>query len=388
MRNRAFIKRILLCMLLSLMLGVHFTSYADTASDKRDELSSEMKGLEQQKQEKEDEVQGLSDYKNHLSGELKNLDDELAKISASLDELEVKIGQKDAEIADSQKALEELTVKCQRQYESMKSRIKYTYENGQMKMLEILFASKSLMDFLNRSEYASAINTYDRNMLKAYEQTLGEIEERKSLLEQERIEYADLEDQMMTKQSEVNVLIADKKAKISEADKKISDAQKEIDRYEKELERQRAYEEELEKQKAREDAARLAEIKKQAEKEKKAKKGKAVPAAGDEALLAALIECEAGGESYEGMLAVGSVVMNRVESSSFPNTVVGVIYQAGQFSPVASGRFATVLARGAGSTCVQAANEVLAGKRTIDALYFRRNTGIIEGTVIGNHVFY
>ena len=67
--------------------------------------------------------------------------------------------------------------------------------------------------------------------------------------------------------------------------------------------------------------------------------------AGDLELLAALIECEAGGEPYEGKLAVGSVVLNRVASSHFPNSVVGVIYQSGQFSPVASGRFATVLAR-------------------------------------------
>ena len=80
--------------------------------------------------------------------------------------------------------------------------------------------------------------------------------------------------------------------------------------------------------------------------------------------------------------------MNRVASSYFPNTVVGVIYQGGQFSPVASGRYATVLARGAESSCVQAARDVLAGNRTIGALYFRRNTGTIEGTVIGNHVFY
>ena len=68
--------------------------------------------------------------------------------------------------------------------------------------------------------------------------------------------------------------------------------------------------------------------------------------AGDLELLAALIECEAGGEPYEGKLAVGSVVLNRVASSHFPNSVVGVIYQRGQFSPVASGRFANRIGKG------------------------------------------
>ena len=110
--------------------------------------------------------------------------------------------------------------------------------------------------------------------------------------------------------------------------------------------------------------------------------------ASDVAMLAALIQCEAGDESYEGKLAVGSVVMNRVDSSYFPDTVVGVIYQSGQFSPVASGRFAVVLSSGADASCVQAATEVLAGTRTLNCLYFRRNNGLINGTVIGNHVFY
>lgn len=108
----------------------------------------------------------------------------------------------------------------------------------------------------------------------------------------------------------------------------------------------------------------------------------------DLALLAALIQCEAGGESYEGKLAVGSVVLNRVSSSHFPNTVAGVIYQGGQFSPVASGRFASVLAKGADRSCTQAAGEVLGGNITIGTLYFRVNDGSIPGTVIGNHVFY
>ena len=109
----------------------------------------------------------------------------------------------------------------------------------------------------------------------------------------------------------------------------------------------------------------------------------------DRELIARIIECEAGGESYEGKLAVGSVVMNRVRSSYFPNSVVGVIYQNGQFSPVASGRLATVLGSGLTSaSCSQAAQEVLNGNITNGYLHFRQNNGVIEGSVIGNHVFY
>lgn len=90
----------------------------------------------------------------------------------------------------------------------------------------------------------------------------------------------------------------------------------------------------------------------------------------DVAMLAAIIECEAGNQSYEGKCAVGSVVINRVADPRFANSISGVIYAPYQFSPVASGRFAIVLARGANAACTQAAVDVLNGYININALYF------------------
>ena len=88
----------------------------------------------------------------------------------------------------------------------------------------------------------------------------------------------------------------------------------------------------------------------------------------DVAMLAALIECEAGGESYTGMVAVGAVVVNRVNSGSFPNSVSGVIYQGGQFTPVATGTFQSVLSRGARSDCYAAAQAALAAQAQLPLL--------------------
>ncbi len=108
---------------------------------------------------------------------------------------------------------------------------------------------------------------------------------------------------------------------------------------------------------------------------------------GDLAMLAALIECEAGGESYTGKVAVGAVVMNRVRSGSFPNSISGVIYQSGQFSPVSSGKFQRVLSRGARSDCYDAAAAALAGENPVGScLYF--NSGSGRGIQIGNQHFY
>ena len=106
-------------------------------------------------------------------------------------------------------------------------------------------------------------------------------------------------------------------------------------------------------------------------------------------LLAALIQCEAGGESYIGQVAVGNVVMNRVESSNHPNTISEVIYAAGQFSPVRNGSLSRTLSSGnISASCRQAALEAIAGSEPVgDKLYFRRVNGR-SGQVIGNHVFY
>ncbi len=106
-------------------------------------------------------------------------------------------------------------------------------------------------------------------------------------------------------------------------------------------------------------------------------------------LLAALIHCEAGGEPYEGQVAVGAVVMNRVRSSAYPDTIHGVIYASGQFTPAMSGKVNRVLESGnIYPSCIQAAQEALSGVSNVgDLTHFRRNDGR-PGIVIGNHVFH
>ena len=108
----------------------------------------------------------------------------------------------------------------------------------------------------------------------------------------------------------------------------------------------------------------------------------------DVTLLAALIQCEAGNECYEGQLAVGAVVMNRVASSSFAGTIKDVVYESGQFSPAGSGWLDSVIANGAiPSSCYEAADAALAGENPIgSAMYF--NTGSGRGVKIGAHQFY
>ena len=137
----------------------------------------------------------------------------------------------------------------------------------------------------------------------------------------------------------------------------------------------------------------IAAIKIREEAEKKASLTKnrgAVSADADEVkLLAALIQCEAGNQPYEGRVAVGAVVMNRVKSGAYPNSIYGVIYASGQFTPALNGTVARVYNSGKiADANYQAAQAALSGETTVGgALHFRRANGR-EGIIIGAHVFW
>ena len=112
-------------------------------------------------------------------------------------------------------------------------------------------------------------------------------------------------------------------------------------------------------------------------------------AAADEVtLLAAIVEKEAGGSGYQGMLAVASVVMNRVRSSSYPDTVEGVIGQKGQFTGGISG-LSNIISRGPSSAAIRAAEAALAGEDIVGGkVSFRSSSTGYSGTVIGDNVFF
>ncbi|MCI8484171.1 MAG: SH3 domain-containing protein [Lachnospiraceae bacterium] len=108
----------------------------------------------------------------------------------------------------------------------------------------------------------------------------------------------------------------------------------------------------------------------------------------DVTLLGALIQCEAGSEPYEGQLAVGAVVMNRLRAG-YAGSISGVIYQSGQFSPASSGKLASVLANGVSGSCMQAAQAAIGGASNVGgATSFRSASSGTPGIVIGNHVFF
>ena len=110
--------------------------------------------------------------------------------------------------------------------------------------------------------------------------------------------------------------------------------------------------------------------------------------ASDVQLLGALIQCEAGNQSYEGKLAVGAVVMNRVRSSAYPGTIYSVIFASGQFTPAGNGKVDQRLCQGVNASCLQAAQEAINGVSNVGTATHFRRAGSHDGIVIGGHVFW
>lgn len=138
----------------------------------------------------------------------------------------------------------------------------------------------------------------------------------------------------------------------------------------------------------KEEEERLAREKAEQEaKEKAEREAREAYVRANQELLASIIYCEAGNQPYEGQVAVGAVIMNRVKSGSYPNSIEEVIYQSGQFGPAATGWLNRVRSsKGYSQTALQAAGDALNGSNPIgNCLYFDQGGA---GMKIGAHYFH
>lgn len=361
-------------------------SSAKTTQEKLEEAQQQQQETQEQLAETKDNLSSLEGQRNELQEELSSLNDQLNEVSDNLEDLEAQIEDKEAEIVQTQADLEAARQQELEQYESMKERIRFMYENAEATYLELLFTARSFADFLNRSEYIAQIEEYDRQKLEEYQQTRAFIEEEEARLETELAELEELSLAAQAEQQRVNELVAETADSIAGYSDQISVTEAQMLAYEAQIEQQNsniaALQAQLEEEK-RLAALSAASVKRDI--------SQVTFDEGDRYLLANLIYCEAGGEPYAGQLAVGAVVINRVLSPLFPDTVVGVVYAKRQFSPVASGRLALALAQNrATANCYRAADEAMSGVTNVsDCVFFRTPIdGINPRYVIGGHIFY
>ena len=376
---------------LLLLIGGFFETDTErvhaTASTRKklQEAEEEKKKTEAELGQTKEDLEDLNEEKNALQGKLNTLNNQLQEVSAKLEELEAQIKDKKAEIEVTKAELADARATEEWQYECMKKRIQFMYETQDYIMLEMFFSSASFADLLNRSDYIEQLSAYDRKKLEEYIEIKEQIEEVEARLEEEQEELEEYRAQVEVQKSQVSGLVSQTSTSVAGKKNEISQAESEALAYEQQLVEQEENIKKLQEKLAEE--IRLSQL---AAQSAWRDISEVSFAEGDRYLLANLIYCEAGGESYAGQLEVGSVVINRVLSSVYPDSVVGVIYQGGQFSPVASGRLAAALAGGsATASCYQAADAAMSGNTNVgNCVYFRTPIEGLSGIQIGGHIFY
>ena len=439
------------------------------------------------------EITDLEEAKAYLEATLSDLDSQLESLSQELAQLSEQSGDVYDRLVAAEEALAEAKAAEEEQYESMKKRIQYLYENQGAGFLALIFEDESLESILNKVQYANDITEYDRAMLLEYQETKELIAAYQAELQQESNDLSELIAESEQKRDEILELIAATALDIEALSANIDGAEEELAQYRAALQAaELAAEEEIDAvlsaqsemetaiEAAAEETAVLTASAEEAdetassaetytaaeettaavqttteaetvteaettaaEAETTAQETTAqTTAAEDETaaeeettseaqtealdsteaeedeedeedseddeedeedeeefdytvysdleLMAAMIHREADGEPWEGKVAVGNVIMNRIASSRYPDTMLGVLSQAYQFSPWGTEKYKSALVNGVDAECWAAAEAAYYGTEDyVDGLlHFRTASSGYSGLIIGNHVFY
>lgn len=190
-------------------------------------------------------VNDLKEDKAKAENEVQDLQEQLNDIMTKLNSLEEELIQKGEDIAQAEVDLEAAEEKEKEQYEAMKKRIKYMYEEGDLTAFETLVSSENFSDLLNKAEYVQDVHTYDREQLQEYVETKQQITDLKTQLEEDEKKLESTQDEYEAKEAELNTTIESKKAEVADLDEKIQEAARkaEEERRRQEEERQRQEEE-------------------------------------------------------------------------------------------------------------------------------------------------
>ncbi len=164
----------------------------------------------------------LEQQKNTAEAEKSELSSELDSIVSKMEKTQSDLTAKETEINDAETELVTAKANEDDQYQTMKSRIKYMYENGSNEFLEILMEANSIADLLNKAEYINKISKCDRELLVEYEDTRKDVENRESALKKEYAELENLQDELAGEQANVEKLLADKNIQINNLTSEIS----------------------------------------------------------------------------------------------------------------------------------------------------------------------
>ena len=398
-RNKLFkiYKLLSIGLVFSLLAGGGLHLHASSTREELNHAQQEANRVQGEINQNKNDLEKLEKEKNKISGQLSDYNNQLSVAVNELNDTEQAIEKKELEIVQKQKELDTARIIETKQYNDLIAHMQYMYESGlTQSYLNLVSESTSLTDFLNISEYVEQISAYDTRMLTKFKETREFIEEEEAQLQLEHDALEALRKSQEEKREKVSNLVAKTQNALSNKQGEITQKENEVTAQEEQLATIKDNIEELQKKLAEE-----LKLSQEAANAEWRDISQVTITEDDIAMLANLIYCEARGESYEGKLAVASVVVNRILSSKFPDTMAGVIYQKGQFAPVTSTKnsFVEALAynKAANSSgCYEAAREAAAGITNVSNCVFFQTIAYIEKVdrlhvvryFIGNHGFY
>ena len=331
----------------------------------------------------EESTQSLESKTSDLAGQLAGINQELVAISDQISTTEMQVEITNGEIQRTKDSLADAQAKEAQQYNDMKTRIKYMYETGSASLLEMLFSAEDMTDFLNKADFIQNISDYDRKMLTELQETKNQIAEEEKTLQAQQdslvlLQAASTSTDLATFQAQLAALRAQEAAEL-------------------EAKRQQELQQQQQQKSDKPSSGDGNSTVTPTPPTTPDSGGDIIQGGGSDAThdelttFAALLDCEAI-HDYNSMLAVATVIMNRVESPLFPNSIHGVIYATGQFEPVWSGRLDSVLNSGPSSLALQVAQDAVNGARlssVIDCYYFLY-AGATDrpGVNVGGNLFF
>ena len=201
------------------------TDALSDAQDEKKQLQSNLSAAQAMKKE-------LENAKTALTGDVVELDSQMSEVSNDLLEVQNLLDTKEAELEKTTKELAQAKIDVEKQYEDMKLRIKFMYENGTMSYIQILLSSGSFSELLNKAEYIEQVSEYDRNMLQTYQDNRDKITKLEKDLKDQKEVLEQVKSDVEAKQTEMAGLISDKQSEIEGYESDIQNKEEAIKEYE------------------------------------------------------------------------------------------------------------------------------------------------------------
>ena len=257
----------------SLLMGLLAASlaavpcYASSTQQKITDTKNAQQESQQKLNDTQSKIDSLESKKDDLEGYLQELNGQLGDLEENLQEIQTTSEENKKNLQKLKTELEAAKEKEAQQYEDMKLRIQYMYENSESSYMIMLLESNSISDFLSQAENMSQITTYDRNMLDEYKATTKEIEDKEADIEKEQQVLDELEQESLSKQDEIYQAVKNTNVQIREYSNQISKEKGSAEQLVNQIESQEDALNTLLKQQKDEEAAQILAQRQQEEKE-------------------------------------------------------------------------------------------------------------------------